>query len=228
MASALIDGYGRRISYVRLSITDRCDFRCRYCMAEQMHFLPKEELLSFGEIETLVDLFIARGVTKLRLTGGEPLVRRGVLDLVDSLGTRLGNGLEELAPYISYGASPRGPIGLIVAARALALIHGRDYVNVDDVNALAADARLRQVEALPLERVVEIHISGIEQQADAAWDDHASRAPDIVYRLLEQVLHRASPRAVTLEYNWSSRFPQAWLGEELERVRGICRGRAVR
>src|SRR4249919_714611 len=97
MASALIDGYGRRISYVRLSITDRCDFRCRYCMAEQMHFLPKEELLSFGEIETLVDLFIARGVTKLRLTGGEPLVRRGVLDLVDSLGTRLGNGLEELA-----------------------------------------------------------------------------------------------------------------------------------
>ena len=87
---------------------------------------------------------------------------------------------------------------------------------------------LRQVEALPLERVVEIHISGIEQQVDAAWDDHASRAPDIVYRLLEQVLHRASPRAVTLEYNWSSRFPQAWLGEELERVRGICRGRAVR
>ena len=88
--------------------------------------------------------------------------------------------------------------------------------------------RSAQVEALPLERVVEIHISGIEQQADAAWDDHASRAPDIVYRLLEQVLHRASPRAVTLEYNWSSRFPQAWLGEELERVRGICRGRAVR
>ena len=63
---------------------------------------------------------------------------------------------------------------------------------------------------------------------DAAWDDHASRAPEIVYRLLEQVLHRASPRAVTLEYNWSSRFPQVWLGEELERVRGICRGRAVR
>lgn len=87
---------------------------------------------------------------------------------------------------------------------------------------------LRQVAALPLERVVEIHISGIEQQADAAWDDHASRAPGIVYRLLEQVLQRASPCAVTLEYNWSSRFPQSWLGEELGRVRGVCRGEAVR
>ena len=87
---------------------------------------------------------------------------------------------------------------------------------------------LQEVDALPLERVVEIHISGIEQQADAAWDDHASRAPEIVYRLLAQVLHRASPRAVTLEYNWSSRFREAWLGEELERVRGVCRGEAVR
>lgn len=97
------------------------------------------------------------------------------------------------------------------------------------ITAQASDVDpLRQVEALPLERVVEIHISGIEQQADAAWDDHASRAPEIVHRLLAQVLHRASPRAITLEYNWSSRFPQAWLGEELERVRGICRGEAVR
>jgi cyclic pyranopterin phosphate synthase len=96
MARALIDGFGRRITYARLSVTDRCDFRCRYCMAEDMHFLPREELLSFGEIETLVDLLIERGVTKLRLTGGEPLVRRGILDLVQALGKRLGQGLDEL------------------------------------------------------------------------------------------------------------------------------------
>ena len=95
--SPLIDTFGRRISYVRLSVTDRCDFRCRYCMTEQMSFLPKEQLLSFGEIESLVDLLIARGVTKIRLTGGEPLVRRGILELIDKLGTRLGGGLEELA-----------------------------------------------------------------------------------------------------------------------------------
>ncbi|NUR45500.1 MAG: GTP 3',8-cyclase MoaA [Sphingomonas sp.] len=96
MAGALIDGFGRRISYVRLSVTDRCDFRCRYCMAEEMHFLPKEQLLGFGEIETLVDLLIERGVTKLRLTGGEPLVRRGILELVAKLGKRIGQGLDEL------------------------------------------------------------------------------------------------------------------------------------
>lgn len=96
MPDQLVDNFGRRISYVRLSVTDRCDFRCRYCMAEMMSFLPKEDLLSFGEIETLVDLLIARGVTKLRLTGGEPLVRRGILDLVSRLGSRIGQGLEEL------------------------------------------------------------------------------------------------------------------------------------
>jgi len=92
----LVDSFGRHISYVRLSVTDRCDLRCRYCMAERMTFLPKERLLTFEEIEQLVDVLIARGVRKLRLTGGEPLVRRGVMDLVSALGTRIGNGLEEL------------------------------------------------------------------------------------------------------------------------------------
>lgn len=92
----MIDGFGRRISYVRLSVTDRCDLRCRYCMAERMRFLPKDQLLGFGEIEALVDLLVARGVTKLRLTGGEPLVRRGILDLIALLGKRLGRGLDEL------------------------------------------------------------------------------------------------------------------------------------
>jgi cyclic pyranopterin phosphate synthase len=92
----MIDGFGRRISYVRLSVTDRCDFRCRYCMSEDMHFRPSSDLLSFDEIEMLADLLIERGVTKLRLTGGEPLVRRGILDLVERLGIRIGRGLDEL------------------------------------------------------------------------------------------------------------------------------------
>ena len=92
----MIDGFGRRISYVRLSVTDRCDFRCRYCMGERMSFVPSAQLLSFAEIELLVDLLIARGVSRVRLTGGEPLVRRGVLDLVEWLGRRIGDGLEEL------------------------------------------------------------------------------------------------------------------------------------
>ncbi len=96
MARSLVDRFGRRISYVRLSVTDRCDFRCRYCMGDQMAFVPKEQLLSFGEVQALIDLLIARGVTRVRLTGGEPLVRRGILDLVAGLGRRLAHGLDEL------------------------------------------------------------------------------------------------------------------------------------
>lgn len=95
-AKAMIDGFGRRISYVRLSVTDRCDLRCRYCMAERMQFLPRSEVLTFEEIAALVDLFVARGVRRIRLTGGEPLVRRGIGELVAELGSRVGNGLDEL------------------------------------------------------------------------------------------------------------------------------------
>jgi len=92
----MIDGFGRRISYVRMSVTDRCDLRCRYCMAEKMTFLPRKDVLSLEEIVELADIFIARGVKRIRLTGGEPLVRKGVEHLVDELGKRIGHGLDEL------------------------------------------------------------------------------------------------------------------------------------
>ncbi len=94
--SGFIDSFGRKISYVRLSVTDRCDLRCRYCMAERMRFLPKRDILTLEEAARLADILIARGVTRLRLTGGEPLVRRGVMDLVGWIGGRLGDGLDEL------------------------------------------------------------------------------------------------------------------------------------
>jgi cyclic pyranopterin phosphate synthase len=93
---AMIDSYGRRIDYVRLSLTDRCDLRCRYCMAEHMQFLPRNEILTLEEMEFLAALLIARGVRRIRLTGGEPLVRKGVIDLVRALARRLGDGLDEL------------------------------------------------------------------------------------------------------------------------------------
>jgi cyclic pyranopterin phosphate synthase len=92
----LIDAFQRRISYVRLSVTDRCDLRCTYCMPERMKFLPKNEVLSLEELHRLALSFIARGVTKIRLTGGEPLVRRDMVDLVKALGRELGSGLDEL------------------------------------------------------------------------------------------------------------------------------------
>ncbi len=92
----LVDGFKRRITYLRLSVTDRCDLRCSYCMPERMQFLPKKEVLTLEELYELATGFIDRGITKIRVTGGEPLVRRDIIDLFDALGRRLGNGLEEL------------------------------------------------------------------------------------------------------------------------------------
>ena len=93
----LIDPFARAITYLRVSVTDRCDFRCTYCMAEDMTFLPKRDLLTLEELERLCSVFIAKGVRKLRLTGGEPLVRRNVMHLVRNLGKQIETGaLDEL------------------------------------------------------------------------------------------------------------------------------------
>ncbi len=95
-ATPVIDPFGRSISYLRVSVTDRCDLRCVYCMAEDMTFLPRADVLTLEEMVRLCGAFIRLGVRKLRITGGEPLVRRDVMTLFRSLGARLGNGLEEL------------------------------------------------------------------------------------------------------------------------------------
>jgi GTP 3',8-cyclase len=97
----MIDPFGRRISYLRVSVTDRCDLRCVYCMAEDMTFLPKAEILSLEELDRLCGAFIGLGVERIRLTGGEPLVRKNVISLFRSLGARIGprgeaGGLKEL------------------------------------------------------------------------------------------------------------------------------------
>jgi cyclic pyranopterin phosphate synthase len=93
----MIDPFGRYISYLRVSVTDRCDFRCVYCMAEEMSFLPKRQLLTLEELDRVCSAFIRLGVKKLRLTGGEPLVRRDIMSLFRSLGRHLRSGtLEEL------------------------------------------------------------------------------------------------------------------------------------
>lgn len=92
-----MDGFGRRITYLRVSVTDRCDLRCRYCMAEHMTFQPRAAILSLEEIAAIADAFVARGVRKIRLTGGEPLVRRGLPELARVIGRHLRTGgLDEL------------------------------------------------------------------------------------------------------------------------------------
>ena len=103
----MIDSHGRRIDYVRLSVTDRCNFRCTYCMAEEMTFLPRRDLLTLEEIAELARHLVARGVRKIRLTGGEPLVRRGIGELAEALGALRFEGLEELTVTTNGTALPK-------------------------------------------------------------------------------------------------------------------------
>lgn len=93
----LIDGFGRTVSYLRVSVTDRCDLRCVYCMSEHMTFLPKAEVLTLEELDRIASAFVALGTRKLRITGGEPLVRKGVMGLFENLSRHLKSGaLDEL------------------------------------------------------------------------------------------------------------------------------------
>src|SRR6516165_4390859 len=95
--NAMVDPFGRHVTYLRVSVTDRCDFRCVYCMAENMTFLPKADLLTLEELDRLCGAFIEKGVRKLRLTGGEPLVRKNIMWLFHALSRHLASGaLEEL------------------------------------------------------------------------------------------------------------------------------------
>src|SRR5690554_4903713 len=104
LTNTLVDNFGRQVTYVRLSVTDRCDFRCVYCMSESMTFLPKESILSLEEIGRIAQVFSELGVEKIRLTGGEPLVRRDVMQVIDYIG---GLGLKDFAMTTNGSQLPR-------------------------------------------------------------------------------------------------------------------------
>ena len=115
--ASLVDPFGRPITYLRLSVTDRCDLRCTYCMDENVRFVPRRELLSLEELDRLASAFVSLGVRKIRLTGGEPLVRKGILWLVQRLGRHLGQGLDELtmtsnATQLARHAEPLAKAGI--------------------------------------------------------------------------------------------------------------------
>lgn len=155
-APAMIDAHGRRIDYVRLSVTDRCNLRCSYCMPEQMTFLPRRDLLTLEEIAALGQHFVRRGVTKLRLTGGEPLVRRGIVELVEALGALRSEGLAELtmttnASRLAQHAHSMAAAGMrrinvsldsLDAAKFAAITRGGDLGEVLAGIAAAQDAGL--------------------------------------------------------------------------------------
>ena len=103
----MIDPFGRAISYLRVSVTDRCDFRCTYCMSENMTFLPKKDLLTLEELDRLCTVFIEKGVRRLRLTGGEPLVRKNIMHFISGISRHIGNGLDELSLTTNGSQLPR-------------------------------------------------------------------------------------------------------------------------
>jgi cyclic pyranopterin phosphate synthase len=168
----LVDTYGRRVEYVRLSLTDRCDLRCTYCMAEEMSFLPKADLLSFEEIERLARALIHRGVRKLRLTGGEPLVRKGVMDLIATLGGHVRAGeLDELTLTTN---------GTQLAQHAEALARsGIRRINVSlDSRDRATFARIARRDVLPrvLEGIEAAKAAGLEVKINTVALAHDNRA----------------------------------------------------
>lgn len=141
----LVDPFGRAISYLRVSVTDRCDFRCVYCMAEDMTFLPKHEVLSLEEIDRIASAFIRRGTRKLRLTGGEPLVRRGIIDLVNSLARHLKSGALEELTLTSNGSQMARHADALFAAGVRRVNISLDTLDPDKFSRITRWGRLNQV-----------------------------------------------------------------------------------
>ncbi|MFH5924845.1 GTP 3',8-cyclase MoaA [Roseomonas xinghualingensis] len=140
----MLDPFDRRISYLRVSVTDRCDLRCVYCMAEDMTFLPKKELLTLEELERLCGAFIDLGVDRIRLTGGEPLVRRGVMQLFQGLGRRIGEGgLKELT-VTTNGTQLTKMAGDLHAAGVRRINVSMDTLDPDTFAAITRWGKLEQ------------------------------------------------------------------------------------
>jgi cyclic pyranopterin phosphate synthase len=159
----MIDPFGRSITYLRVSVTDRCDFRCVYCMSESMTFLPKQELLSLEELERLCSAFIRKGVRKIRLTGGEPLVRRNVMSLVRALGRHVASGALDEVTLTTNGSQ------LVKHAQALADA-GVRRINVSldtlDPVTFAAITRWGKLEPV-LEGIAAAQASGLKIKINA-------------------------------------------------------------
>jgi cyclic pyranopterin phosphate synthase len=153
--TTLIDKFGRQVDYVRLSVTDRCDFRCVYCMAEDMTFAPKQNVLSLEELSQIAQAFVALGVAKIRLTGGEPLIRNNILSLVERLGQL--EGLRELA-LTTNGSQLQRLAGSLHQAGVNSLNISLDSLKPRKFRNLTRHGNLDQV------------ISGIDAAIDAKFD----------------------------------------------------------
>ncbi len=174
----LVDSFGRTVTYLRVSVTDRCDLRCVYCMAEHMRFLPKAEVLTLEELDRIASAFVGLGVRKIRLTGGEPLVRKGLMTLVENLSRHLKSGALEELTLTTNGTR------LAEFAPALAA-HGVKRINVS-LDTLKPDLFARLTRGGDLAKV----LAGVEAaraaglkvkiNAVALAQDNAAEIPDLI------------------------------------------------
>ena len=173
----LRDTFGRRIEYLRLSVTDRCDLRCAYCMPERMRFVPRPEVLTLEELHHLALGFIARGVRRIRLTGGEPLVRRDVIELVRALGREVGSDLDELT--LTTNGTQLAKFADDLARAGVRRIN----VSLDTLDR-ARFARLARREALPqvLEGIAAARAAGLAVKLNtvALKDENADEIPALI------------------------------------------------
>ena len=174
----LIDGFGRTVSYLRLSVTDRCDLRCIYCMAEHMVFLPKIEVLSLEELDRIATAFVSLGTKKLRLTGGEPLVRKGMMDLVGSLGRHLRSGALEELTLTTNGTRLAEFAGRLVDAGVRRINVSMDTLKPDLFRTLTRGGDLAKVQA----GAAAAQAAGlaVKINAVALRDANAAEIPDLV------------------------------------------------
>jgi cyclic pyranopterin phosphate synthase len=174
----LIDGFGRVVDYLRVSVTDRCNLRCTYCMREKMQFLPRKDLLSLEELDRLCSAFVRRGVKRLRLTGGEPLVRKGMIDLISALSRHLRSGaLQELTLTTN---------GVLLKDSAEALAKAgvrRVNVSLDSLDR-AAFARIARADHLfeVLEGIAAAQSAGLEVKVNTVVlkNDNAGEIPELI------------------------------------------------
>jgi len=174
----LTDPFGRMVEYVRVSVTDRCNLRCTYCMSEDMQFLPKADVLSLEELERICGVFVRRGVRRLRLTGGEPLVRRGIMNLVERLSQHLQSGALEELTLTTNG------VRLREFARPLAQAGVRRInVSLDSLDP-ATFARIARADCLPkvLDGITAAQDAGLKVKINtvALKRDNAAELPCII------------------------------------------------
>lgn len=174
----LVDGFGRAVTYLRVSVTDRCDLRCVYCMAEHMTFLPKAQVLTLEELERLASAFIDLGVRKIRITGGEPLVRKGVMGLFSALSHRLATGdLDELT-LTTNGTRLEAFAGELAAAGVQRVNVSLDTLDPEVFRRLTRGGDLAQV-LRGLEAAKGAGLA-VKINAVALRDDNAAELPDLI------------------------------------------------